>query len=110
MMQSLYRGGSGGPAGTVWAGPLFEFLTLLLAINHYKPIYQLITFQKPEQHLSNSYSIHRSTYRFIVYSYHVMICGRACKNLPCKRKLLCSLISFVQNVVSQFRKLQKKAH
>ena len=31
------RGGSGGPAATVWAGPLFEFLTLLLAINHYKP-------------------------------------------------------------------------
>ena len=31
------RGGSGGPAGTVLAGPLFEFLTLLLAINHYKP-------------------------------------------------------------------------
>ena len=30
------RGGSGSPAGTVWAEPLFEFLTLLLAINHYK--------------------------------------------------------------------------
>ena len=32
----VYRGGSGGPAGTVWARPLFEFLTFLLAINHYK--------------------------------------------------------------------------
>ena len=32
----IIRGGSGGPAGTVWAGPLFEFLIVLLAMNHYK--------------------------------------------------------------------------
>ena len=32
------QGGSGGPAGMVWAGPLLEFLTLLLAINHYETI------------------------------------------------------------------------
>ena len=25
--QLLGRGGSGGPAGLIWAGPLFEFLT-----------------------------------------------------------------------------------
>ena len=30
------REGSGGPAGTVLAGPLFEFLTVLLAINYSK--------------------------------------------------------------------------
>ena len=30
-----HRGSSGGLAGTVWVGPLFEFLTLLIAINHY---------------------------------------------------------------------------
>ena len=30
------RGGSGGPAGTVLAGPLFKFSTVLLAVNHYK--------------------------------------------------------------------------
>ena len=33
------RVGSGAPAGTVWAGPLFEFLTLLIAINYYKTTY-----------------------------------------------------------------------
>ena len=49
----LYRGGSGAPAGTVWAGPLFEFLTLLLAINHYKTT-NLLPSKKPEQHLSNT--------------------------------------------------------
>ena len=35
-IETCYRGGSGGPAGTVLAGQLFEFLTLLLATNHYK--------------------------------------------------------------------------
>ena len=30
------RVGSGGPAGTVLARPLSEFLIVLLAINHYK--------------------------------------------------------------------------
>ena len=34
--QFVTGGSSGGPAGTVWAGPLFELLKLLLAINHYK--------------------------------------------------------------------------
>ena len=44
------RGGSGGPAGTVWAGPLFEFFNIVTSYKNY----QLITFQKPEQHLSNT--------------------------------------------------------
>ena len=35
-IETCYRGGSGDPAGTVLAGQLFEFLTLLLAIKHYK--------------------------------------------------------------------------
>ena len=30
IQQSQFRGGSGGPAGTVWAGPLFT----QLSINH----------------------------------------------------------------------------
>ena len=40
-------------------------------------------------------------------------CDWACKNRPCERKLhrvIVSLISFVVNALSHFRKLQKKAH
>ena len=37
--EIVHKGGSGGLAGTVWAGPLFEFLTLLIAVNHYKTTY-----------------------------------------------------------------------
>ena len=43
----------------------------------------------------------------------VTICDRACKNRPCECKLYqvtFSLISFVQNIVFHFSKLQKKAH
>ena len=51
-LSSTIRGGSGGPAGTVWAGPLFEFLTLLLAINHYKTTNYLPS-KKAEQYFTN---------------------------------------------------------
>ena len=37
-LLEIWLRGSGGPADPVWAGTLFEFLTLLLAINHYKLI------------------------------------------------------------------------
>ena len=43
--------------------------------------------------------------------YH--ICDQDCENHPCECKLhqvIFLLISFKQNVVSQFLKLQKKAH
>ena len=67
--QNHYRCSSG---GLVWAGTLFEFLTLLLVINHYKTTNSLPS-KKPEQHLSNNYSIHQLPYHFIAHSYHVMI-------------------------------------
>ena len=41
------------------------------------------------------------------------ICDRAYDNRPCERKLhqvILSLIYFVPNALSHFRKLQKKAH
>ena len=42
-----------------------------------------------------------------------VICDRACENQPCERKLhlvIFSAISSVLNVLSHFRKFQKKAH
>ena len=36
LQETISRSSSGGLAGTVLAGPLFELLTVLLAINHYK--------------------------------------------------------------------------
>ena len=42
-----------------------------------------------------------------------IICDRAYENRPCERKLhqvIFSLISFVPNAPSHFRKWQKKAH
>ena len=41
------------------------------------------------------------------------ICDRACENQPCERKLhrvIFSAISSALNMVSHFRKFQKKAH
>ena len=46
-------------------------------------------------------------------SFMETICDRACENQPCERKLyrvIFTLISLALNVVSHFRKFQKKAH
>ena len=50
---------------------------------------------------------------FIILSYTVYICDRACENQPYERKLhrvIFSLMSYVLNALSHFHKLQKKAH
>ena len=60
------RGGCEGPAGMVLAGPLFEFLTLLLAINHYKSTNWLPSKKLKRQQFSNNYSIHWSPYLLLL--------------------------------------------
>ena len=58
--------------------------------------------------------VHVKCWGFSLYDSNIVpICDWACENQPCERKLhrvIFSLISFLPNALSHFRKLQKEAH